>query len=94
MAPASAAPSPESPPPLTQSFTSQMHGISVSYPEGWTARAATEPWPDSGGPHFPDPYADLMYDAAYEGDLFLVLGSRPIGNSTPDEWVARTVAND
>ena len=30
-----------------------------------------------------------MYDAATEGDLFLVLGSRPIGDSTPDEWVAK-----
>jgi hypothetical protein len=93
-APASAAPSPVTPPPLTQSFTSAMHGISLSYPEGWTAQAATEPWPGTGGPHFPDPYADLMYDAATEGDLFLVLGSRPIGDSTPDEWVAKTVADD
>ena len=59
-APASAGPSPESPPPLTQSFTSQMHGFSVSYPEGWTDRAATEPWTGTGGPHFPDPYADLL----------------------------------
>ena len=93
-APVSAAPSPVSPPPLTQTFTSQMHGISVSYPEGWIARAATEPWPGTGGPHFPDPYADLMYDAATEGNVFLVLGSRPIGDSTPDEWVAKTVADD
>ena len=36
-----------SPPPLTQTYTS-MHGISVSYPEGWTARAATEPWTGAG----------------------------------------------
>ena len=49
-APASAAASPISPPPLTQTFTSQVHGISVSYPEGWTARAATEPWTGTGGP--------------------------------------------
>ena len=32
---------PASPPPLTQSFTSTQHGISVSYPEGWIARAAS-----------------------------------------------------
>ena len=50
-APASAAPSPVSPPPLTQSFTSPLHGISLSYPEGWTARAATEPWTDRPGDH-------------------------------------------
>ena len=93
-APASAAPSPISPPPLTQSFTSQMHGFSVSYPEGWTARAATEPWTGTGGPHFPDPYADLLIDPALEDHLFLVFGSQPIGNSTPDEWVAETMAAD
>ena len=44
-------------PPLTQTFTSQMHGISVSYPEGWTARAATEPWTD--GTHRPTPLIRL-----------------------------------
>ena len=90
---ASAAPSPISPPPLTQTFTSSVHGISVSYPEGWIARAATEPWPGNGGPHFPDPYADVMYDATTE-NLILLLGSRPIGDSTPEEWVAKTVADD
>jgi hypothetical protein len=94
-APVSAAPSPISPPPLTQTFTSQMHGISVSYPEGWIARAATEPWPShTGGPHWPDPFADVLYDAALQDTLFLVLGSQPIGDSTPDEWVAERVADD
>ncbi len=48
-APASAAPSPVSAPPLTQSFTSRCTGFRVSYPEGWTARAATEPWTDGPG---------------------------------------------
>ena len=38
-------------PPLAQSFTSDLHGYSVSYPEGWTAQAATEPWTDTF-PHF------------------------------------------
>ena len=92
-APASAAPSPVSPPPLTQTFTSQMHGISVSYPEGWTARAATEPWTGTGGPTYPDPFADLLIDPLTE-NLFLIFGSQPIGNSTPDEWVAETMADD
>ena len=39
-------PSPMSAPPLTQTFTSSVYGISVSYPEGWIAKAATEPWTD------------------------------------------------
>ena len=92
-APASAAPTPASPPPLTQTFTSQIHGISMSYPEGWTERAATEPWTDAGGLSFPDPFAELLIDPLTE-NLFLMFGSQPIGNSTPDEWVAETIAAD
>jgi hypothetical protein len=87
--PASASPAPSAP-PLTESFTSQMHGFSVSYPEGWTERAATEPWTDTGGPNFPDPFAELLIDPLTE-NLFLMFGSQPIGNSTPDEWVAETI---
>ena len=52
---ATPAPSPSPPasaPPLTQSFTSTLHGYSVSYPEGWTAQAATEPWTDNTFPLF------------------------------------------
>ena len=41
---------PASAPPLTQSFTSTQHGISLSYPEGWTAQAATGPWTDNTFP--------------------------------------------
>jgi hypothetical protein len=92
-APASAAPS-RATPPLTQTFTSQMHGFSVSYPEGWTARAATEPWTGTGGPHYPDPFADLLIDPGLGDHLFLIFGSQPIGNSTPDEWVAELMAAD
>ena len=72
-APASAAPSPVSAPPLTQTFTSQMHGISVSYPEGWTARAATEPWTGTGGFALDpcDPSADVLDDPLTD-NLFLL----------------------
>ena len=66
--PASAAPSPVSAPPLTQSFTSPLHGISLSYPEGWTARAATEPWTDGPNSHSSyDPQADHLYDPTLTG---------------------------
>jgi len=93
-APASAAPSPISPPPLTQTFTSTQHGISMSYPEGWTARAATEPWTGPDHPLFSDPFGDKLYDPAPDSNLHLRFGSQPIGNSTPGEWVAEQVASD
>jgi hypothetical protein len=79
-----------SPPPLTQTFTSQFHGISVSYPEGWIVQAATEPWTD--GTHqanATDTFADDLYDPVLEDHLFLSFASQPLGDSTPDEWVAQ-----
>jgi hypothetical protein len=95
---ASPAPSPSSPasaPPLTQTFTSQMHGISVSYPEGWTARAATEPLTDRPGvPQFEIPGFDVLHDPVLTDHLFLYIASQPIGDSTPEDWVAALVASD
>jgi hypothetical protein len=86
-------PSPIAAPPLTQTFTSQMHGISVSYPEGWIARAATEPWTDRPGvPQFLHPGFDVLHDPVQAETLFLDITSQPIGDSTPEEWVAANMA--
>ncbi len=90
-----------SPPPLTQTFTSPLHGFSVSYPEGWLARAATEPW--TGGPSShsvdlaqddPQPDADHLYDPILTDHLFLTMTSQPIGDATPDEWMAAQMAGE
>ena len=82
-------------PPLTQSFTSTLHGISVSYPEGWTARAASEPWTDSTFPlRFEMSHADFLYDPVLTSGLFLTIASQPIGDSAPEDWVARQLASD
>jgi hypothetical protein len=92
-APPSAAPSPISAPPLTQSFTSPLHGISMSYPEGWTTQAATEPWTDRTLPFdFRIPQADFLHDGSFS--LNLVFGSQPIGDSTPEDWVAEQMASE
>jgi hypothetical protein len=86
------APSPVAAPPLTQTFTSAVHGISLSYPEGWTARAATEPWTDQPGvPQFIHPGFDVL-QGPVDGNLFLWITSRPIGDSTPEESVAEVMA--
>jgi hypothetical protein len=82
-------------PPLTQSFTSTLHGISLSYPEGWTAQAATEPWTDKTFPlSFLVPQADFMYDPTLTSDLFLTIAAQPIGDSTPEDWAAAQMASD
>ena len=85
---------PTSAPPLTESFTSSVHGISVSYPEGWTARAATEPWTDRPGvPQYLDPGYDVLQDPVLTDHLFLHIASQPIGDSTPEDWVAAHMAS-
>ena len=93
----SLSPSPATSPPLTQTFTSPMHGFSVSYPEGWIAQAATEPWTDGALSHtvHANPYVDVLCDP--------VLDDRPVpdasrrsrsADSTPEDWVAAQMAGD
>jgi hypothetical protein len=96
VSPSASAPTPSSnpAPPLTQSFTSTLHGISLSYPEGWTAQAATRPWTDSTFPlEFGAPHADFLYDPTLTSDLFLTIASQPIGDSTPEAWAAAQMAS-
>jgi hypothetical protein len=83
-------------PPLTESFTSTLHGYSVSYPEGWTAKAATEPWTEVTFPlSFGGPQVDWLYDPTLtDGDLFLAIASQPIGDASPEDWVAAQMASD
>lgn len=86
---------PASAPPLTQNFTSTLHGISVSYPEGWTAEAATEPWTENTfSLLFGEPHVDFLYDPVLTDHLFLAIASQPIGDSTPEDWVAAQMASD
>jgi hypothetical protein len=86
--------SPTSAPPLTRTFTSTLHGISVSYPEGWTAQAATAPWTDRTFPlDILAPQADFLYDSSLTDHLFLTIASQPIGDSTPEDWVAEQMAS-
>lgn len=87
---------PASPPPLTESFTSTVHGISVSYPEGWIAQAATEPWTDClyCTLVLSNPQVDVLYGPVTGDGLFLRIASQPIGESAPEDWVAAQMASD
>jgi len=75
------------PPALTGSFTSNLHGLSLSYPEGWTEQAATVPWTDANLPPFGDPAGDFIYDPARDDHLFLALASQPLGSTSFDDWL-------
>jgi hypothetical protein len=85
---------PASAPPLSQSFTSTQHGISMAYPEGWTAEPATAPWTDPTFPlEFGLPHADWLADPVETHDLFLTVASQPIGDASPEEWLAAQMAS-
>jgi hypothetical protein len=92
----SPSPTPASPPPLTESFTSTVHGISVSYPEGWTAQAATEPWTDClyCTLSLSNPQIDVLHDPVLFDGLMLRIASQPIGESAPEDWIAAQMASD
>jgi hypothetical protein len=93
--PEAATASPEPALPLTQSFTSTVHGISVSYPAGWTAQAATEPWIESTFPLvFGAPHADWLADPALSDELFLAIASQQISELPLEDWVAEQMASE
>lgn len=92
--PEASSPAPSAP-PLSQTFNSTQHGISLSYPAGWTAEPATEPWTDATFPlEFGLPHADWLADPVETYNLFLTVASQPIGDSTPEAWVAEQMASD
>jgi hypothetical protein len=76
---------------LTQTFTSDIHGLSLMYPEDWAAKAATEPWTEADPPgewEFNMPTRDKLYDAALQGNLALVVVSGPLAGASLDAWFA------
>ena len=69
----------------TETFTSEVHGISISYPAGWSVQRASEPW--TGGPFFfREPVGDFLYDRILTDHLFLALASQPVADSSTDTW--------
>ena len=79
---------------LTQTFTSDVHGVSLNYPEGWAAQAATEPWTEGGPPNWSDPTGDKVHDdAALQDHLFLTIVSRPLDGASLDAWFTEFFAD-
>lgn len=77
---------PESPPALTETFTSDRHGFSISYPAGWVTSAATEPWADAALPNFGEPKGDFIFDPTLTDHLFLVVASKPLAGQEGAAW--------
>lgn len=75
-------PSPSAPPALTESYTSALHGFTVSYPAGWNVRVASRPW-TAGIPFQQDPSADLIETSS---NRFLLVASQPLGSRSGEAW--------
>ncbi|HET9457278.1 MAG TPA: hypothetical protein VFO78_08050 [Candidatus Limnocylindrales bacterium] len=81
-------PSPYEPPALTETFTSDIHGMSISYPAGWSSQAATVPWTTSSLPLFREPAGDYLYEPSRTDHLFLGIVSKALADTSFDEWAA------
>ena len=89
---ASASPGPSvSPlPALTETFTSAIHGISVSYPSGWKLQPATEPW-TTGIVQLDSTFADVIYEKESDSP-FIAVASQPLEGKTLDRWATDYLA--
>jgi len=86
----SPSPSPSDPLALTETYTSVMHGISVSYPAGWKLRPATEPW-TTGFVQGDSPYADIIYERE-DDSSFIAVASQALLGGTADRWATDYLA--
>ena len=66
-------------------FVSAMNGISIDYPESWEVKSATEPW-TGGQLSFDTPGADIIFDPAFGGGLYIAIVSQSYGDATADQW--------
>ena len=79
-------------PPLSQTFTSERHGFSMSYPAGWEAIHATAP-STTALPQFGAADGDFVHDPALDvAHLFIASASRPLGSEDAAQWPAKTLS--
>jgi hypothetical protein len=72
------------PPPLTGTFTSAVHGLSLSYPAGWTVVPANPDAPREPG--FLDPAVDTLHDPQLRDHLFIALESEALDGQAGESW--------
>ena len=69
---------------LTETFTSNVHGISVGFPAGWHVRPATVPWTSAGNCQ-DCPYTDVIYRQETDSP-FIAVASQSLGDRTGETW--------
>ena len=70
---------------LTETFTSDIHGISVSHPARWITVPATGPEP-TAEPGFLNPATDFVHDPTLRDHLFIALGSAALDGQAGEDW--------
>lgn len=84
---ASESPPANASPALTEEFTSERHGFSISYPAGWVTRPATEAW-TSSFPNFASSDGDVIYSPDRDaGHLWVMVASQPHAGKSAEQWV-------
>ena len=80
--------------PPTVAFTSNMHGVTMSYPVGWAITEARESWTTTELAGFGDTPADFIYDAGLPtAHLFLEIASQPLAGDSGPAW-ADTIVDE
>jgi hypothetical protein len=82
---ASPSPDPSAPPPLGQTFDSTIHGISITYPDGWIAVPATEPWTSMDQLNM-GPAMDHVWDPIIRDHLSVNMSSQPLDGKPGETW--------
>jgi hypothetical protein len=89
---ASPSPDPSAPPPLGQTFDSTIHGISITYPDGWIAVPATEPWTSMDQFNM-GPALDHVWDPIIRDHLSVNLASVPLDGKPGETWANEFLAH-
>jgi hypothetical protein len=82
---------PEPPAALTETYTSERYGFSISYPTGWVTRPATDPW-TADFPDFNQTTGDILHDPVLRDNLWIMVASQPLAGKTPTQWLDDLVA--
>jgi hypothetical protein len=82
---ASPEPDASAPPPLGATFTSTIHGLTISYPRGWTTIPATEPWTSMEQFNMGSSL-DHVWDPSLQDHLSVNLGSQPLDGKPGETW--------
>ena len=76
---------------LTETYTSAVHGVAISYPSGWHLQPATQPWTE-GYPTQESAFADIIYQKQINLP-FIAVASQPLGDQTAESWTTTFLAS-